>query len=187
MASILAVDDSASMRQMVAFTLKGAGYEVVEAVDGLHRRHRNLAASPIPPMMTGFPPSAELPNVPSCRSTSRLSYSPSIAMKFASRNLLVAAWWLFTTTAVWAAERTGEQVYRELCTSCHGMTNTIVGPAFQDVAKKYTGRADAVEYLSAKIRKGGQGVWGSIPMPEQSQLNESDARLIAGWLAGGAK
>ncbi len=35
MASVLAVDDSASMRQMVSFTLKGAGHEVVEAVDGV--------------------------------------------------------------------------------------------------------------------------------------------------------
>ena len=73
------------------------------------------------------------------------------------------------------------------CTSCHGMTNKIVGPAFEDVAKKYAGRADAVEYLAGKIRKGGQGVWGSIPMPEQAQLNDSDAKSIAGWLAGGAK
>ena len=73
------------------------------------------------------------------------------------------------------------------CTSCHGMTNKIVGPAFEDVAKRYAGRADAVEYLAGKIRKGGQGVWGSIPMPEQAQLNDSDAKTIAGWLAGGAK
>ncbi len=91
------------------------------------------------------------------------------------------------SSAMHAAADGATLVKANSCTSCHGMTNTIVGPAFQDVAKKYTGRADAVEYLAGKIRKGGQGVWGSIPMPEQSQLNESDARLIAGWLAGGAK
>jgi cytochrome c len=73
------------------------------------------------------------------------------------------------------------------CLSCHGMTHKIVGPALQDVAKKYAGRADVVEYLAAKIRKGGQGVWGSIPMPEQSQLSEADAKAIASWLGSGAQ
>ncbi len=72
------------------------------------------------------------------------------------------------------------------CTSCHGMTDKIVGPAFQDVAGKYAGRSDAVGYLIDKIHKGGQGVWGAIPMPAQ-QLNDADARTIAQWLAGGAK
>ncbi|MDQ6627252.1 MAG: c-type cytochrome [Pseudomonadota bacterium] len=73
------------------------------------------------------------------------------------------------------------------CNSCHGMTNKIVGPAFQDVAKKYAGRFEAVDYLTAKIHKGGQGVWGPIPMPEQAQLSGADARAIAQWLVGGAK
>ncbi|MDE2094321.1 MAG: c-type cytochrome [Burkholderiales bacterium] len=73
------------------------------------------------------------------------------------------------------------------CTSCHGVTNRIVGPAFQDVATKYAGRADVVAYLSDKIRSGGQGVWGAIPMPAQAQLKEADARAIAQWLAAGAK
>jgi cytochrome c len=73
------------------------------------------------------------------------------------------------------------------CTACHGIDNKIVGPAFRDVAKKYAGRADAVDYLTGKIRKGGQGVWGPIPMPEQGQLKEDDAKAIATWLAGGAK
>lgn len=72
------------------------------------------------------------------------------------------------------------------CTSCHGMTNKIVGPAFQDIARKYAGRSDAVGYLVDKIHKGGQGVWGPIPMPAQ-QLADADARTIAQWLAGGAK
>ncbi len=73
------------------------------------------------------------------------------------------------------------------CTSCHGMTNKIVGPALQDVAKKYAGRSHAVEYLIGKIRKGSQGVWGPIPMPAQTQVDDGAAKAIAQWLAGGAK
>ena len=70
--------------------------------------------------------------------------------------------------------------------ACHGVDNRIVGPAFRDVAGKYAGRADVVEYLSGKIRAGGSGVWAAIPMPPQS-LGDVDATLIAQWLAGGAR
>ena len=73
------------------------------------------------------------------------------------------------------------------CTACHGVANKIVGPGFQEVAKKYTGRADIVDYLTGKIRKGGQGAWGAIPMPEQPQLKEADAKLLAEWIATGAR
>lgn len=73
------------------------------------------------------------------------------------------------------------------CTACHGVANKIVGPAFQDVTKKYAGRADILDYLTGKIRKGGQGAWGPIPMPEQAQLKEADARALAAWIAAGAR
>ena len=72
------------------------------------------------------------------------------------------------------------------CTSCHGTTSKIVGPAFQDVARKYAGRAGGVEYLVGKIRNGGLGAWGPIPMPAQAQVTEADAKTIAQWLAAGA-
>jgi cytochrome c len=72
------------------------------------------------------------------------------------------------------------------CVGCHGIANKIVGPGFQEVAKKYSGRADEVGYLSVKIRKGGQGVWGPIPMPEQAQLSDAELKTIAEWLAAGA-
>ena len=73
------------------------------------------------------------------------------------------------------------------CTACHGMTNKIVGPGFNDIAKKYAGTPDALNYLAGKIRKGGQGVWGNIPMPEQAQLKDAELRAVAQWLADGAK
>ena len=71
------------------------------------------------------------------------------------------------------------------CVACHGIENKIVGPGFRDVAKKYTGRADAVDYLTGKIKAGGSGVWGAIPMPPQT-LSDAEAKAIAQWLAEGA-
>lgn len=65
------------------------------------------------------------------------------------------------------------------------MDNKIIGPGFREIARKYAGRADAVDYLTGKIRAGGAGVWGAIPMPQQG-LPAADARTIAQWLAQGA-
>ena len=71
------------------------------------------------------------------------------------------------------------------CVACHGLENKIVGPGFKEVAKKYGDRTDVVSYLIGKIRTGGSGVWGPIPMPSQS-LSDADAQIIAKWLAAGA-
>ena len=71
------------------------------------------------------------------------------------------------------------------CVACHGVATKIVGPSFREIGKKYEGRADAVSYLEGKIRAGGAGVWGDIPMPAQS-LNSTEATAIAQWLMTGA-
>ena len=68
------------------------------------------------------------------------------------------------------------------CTACHGVAQKIVGPSFAEIAKKYPGQVD---YLATKIRAGGAGLWGPIPMPAQS-LSDADAKTIAAWLATGA-
>ena len=73
------------------------------------------------------------------------------------------------------------------CTACHGVDSKIVGPAFREVGAKYQGRSDAETYLVRKIREGGQGAWGAVPMPPQSALKEADARAIAQWILGGAR
>lgn len=72
------------------------------------------------------------------------------------------------------------------CVACHGLDNKILGPGFREVAKKYTARADGADYLAGKIRSGGSGVWGAIPMPAQ-ELAAADAKLIAQWLMDGAR
>ncbi len=68
------------------------------------------------------------------------------------------------------------------CTACHGVDKKIVGPGFNEIAKKHSGKVD---YLAEKIKKGGVGVWGPIPMPAQS-LPEAEARRIAEWISKGA-
>lgn len=68
------------------------------------------------------------------------------------------------------------------CTACHAPASALVGPSWSDIAKKHAGKT---AYLAEKIRSGGSGVWGAIPMPPQS-LGEDDAKSIAGWLATGA-
>jgi len=68
------------------------------------------------------------------------------------------------------------------CSVCHGIDAKIVGPAFSDVAKKYAAKPD---YLATKIRSGGSGLWGSIPMPAQT-LPDAELKVIANWLSTGA-
>jgi cytochrome c len=73
-------------------------------------------------------------------------------------------------------------VQKHSCTACHAMDKKLVGPGFQEIAKKHAGKTD---YLAGKIKAGGAGVWGAIPMPAQA-LNEADAKVIAAWIAQGA-
>ncbi len=68
------------------------------------------------------------------------------------------------------------------CLSCHSIDKKIVGPAYKDVAKKYAGQKDAADKLASKIMKGGAGVWGVVPMPVNSQVNEAEAKKLANWV-----
>ena len=72
------------------------------------------------------------------------------------------------------------------CVACHGVDNKILGPSFRDIARKYAGKADTASALATKIKAGGSGVWGAMPMPPQA-LGEGDAKALAQWLANGMK
>ncbi len=73
------------------------------------------------------------------------------------------------------------------CTACHGMKNKIVGPGFNEIAAKHKGKANLEAYLVGKIKNGGSGVFGAIPMPAQPQVKDADAQAIAQWIAAGAQ
>jgi len=67
------------------------------------------------------------------------------------------------------------------CLGCHQVAKKVVGPAFQDVAKKYKGDAGAAAHLEQVITKGGKGVWGAIPMAPQPKA-AGDAKALAEWI-----
>lgn len=71
------------------------------------------------------------------------------------------------------------------CSACHGVENKIVGPSFKDVAAKQGAKSDAMIYLANKIKMGGSGVYGGIPMPPQA-IGDADAKKVAQWILQGA-
>jgi len=67
------------------------------------------------------------------------------------------------------------------CYACHAVDAKKVGPSYKDVAKKYADKPDAVAYLSERIKKGGAGVWGNVPMPSQNVTDE-ESKKLAEWV-----
>ena len=88
--------------------------------------------------------------------------------------------------AAWA-QLNGAPASSNACLACHAVDKKLVGPAYQDVAKKYAGQKDAVATLTKNIKAGGSGKWGPVPMPAQPNLSEADARTLASWILDGAK
>lgn len=76
---------------------------------------------------------------------------------------------------------------KENCTACHAQNAKLVGPSVVEVAAKYKGNADAMNLLMAKVKNGGSGVWGAIPMPAQAQLSEADRKSLVEWMLAGGK
>src|SRR5690349_24475424 len=68
------------------------------------------------------------------------------------------------------------------CAACHSIDKKIVGPAYQDVAAKYKGDSGAAAKLADKVKKGGVGVWGQIPMPPNAQVSDADIKSLVEWI-----
>ncbi|MHB1373173.1 MAG: c-type cytochrome [Thauera sp.] len=73
------------------------------------------------------------------------------------------------------------------CMACHGVANKIVGPGYNEIAQKYQGQADAEAKLVAKVKVGGQGVWGAVPMPPQGHVKDEELAQLVKWILEGAK
>jgi cytochrome c len=68
------------------------------------------------------------------------------------------------------------------CTACHAVDKKLVGPAYKDVATKYRGQTDAPAKLAEKVKKGGSGVWGQVPMPPNAAVPEDDIKKLVDWV-----
>ena len=68
------------------------------------------------------------------------------------------------------------------CTACHAIDKKLVGPAYKDVAAKYKGDAKAEEKLAAKVKKGGSGVFGPVPMPPNPNVPDADIAKLVKWV-----
>jgi len=68
------------------------------------------------------------------------------------------------------------------CLACHTQDKKLVGPAYKDVAVKYASDKDAANKLAKKIREGGVGVWGQVPMPANPQVSDAEAQTLAKWV-----
>jgi cytochrome c len=68
------------------------------------------------------------------------------------------------------------------CTACHSVDKKIVGPAYKDVANKYRGDKGAEAKLVQKVKNGGTGVWGQIPMPPNTHVSDADIKKLVEWV-----
>ncbi len=101
-------------------------------------------------------------------------------MLFAKIGMIAAAGLLVAGTANAAGEV--ELATKSGCLACHAVDHKVIGPAYKDVAAKYKGDAGAATKLYAKVKAGGGGVWGPIPMPPNAQVNDKDIKTLVDWV-----
>ncbi|HEX2567327.1 MAG TPA: c-type cytochrome [Burkholderiales bacterium] len=88
------------------------------------------------------------------------------------------------TTALTAVPALGQEdlAKKYNCLACHAVDKKVVGPAYKDVANKYRGDKTAQGKLVDKVKKGGVGVWGQIPMPPNTAVPDADVKKLVDWI-----
>jgi cytochrome c551/c552 len=97
--------------------------------------------------------------------------------KFAKLAIITTA--LIGTGVVSASE---ELAQSNNCLACHNVDQKLIGPSFKDIAEKYRDDTAAVDTLVDKVKNGGGGVWGQIPMPPNPGVSDEDAKTIVEWM-----
>ena len=99
-------------------------------------------------------------------------------MKFAALALTIAAGAVVSVPA----QASDELAKKYMCLTCHTVDKKLVGPSYHDVAVKYKGDKGAEAKLAEKVKKGGVGVWGQIPMPPNDKVPDADVKALVKWV-----
>jgi len=75
-----------------------------------------------------------------------------------------------------------ELAKKNACTACHAVDKKLVGPAYKEVAAKYKGDKGAEAKLFDKVKKGGTGTWGQVPMPPNAAVKDEDIKALVKWI-----
>ena len=94
--------------------------------------------------------------------------------------LPVTALLLLSAPAV--AQDGGALIKKHGCVACHSVDKPLIGPPYREVAKKYSGQAGMEAKLVDKVKKGGSGVWGPVPMPPNAAVPDADIQTMVKWV-----
>jgi cytochrome c len=109
-------------------------------------------------------------------------------MKMSISQLILSAAALTVGGSALAADAAAAKALatKSACLACHAADKKVVGPSYQEVAAKHKGQADAVAKVAARIKSGGSGMYGAVPMPPQPNLKDDELKLLAEWVLAGA-
>ncbi len=80
------------------------------------------------------------------------------------------------------AQNVDDLLKKHACLSCHAVDKKLVGPSYKEVAAKFGGQKDAQKLLVEKVKKGGVGVWGQVPMPPNAGVSDADLNAMVKWI-----
>lgn len=90
---------------------------------------------------------------------------------------------VFSYVPARAATPPGEELFKKNnCVTCHAVDHKVVGPSYEQVAKKFAGQADAAQTLEDAVKKGHVGTWGVVPMPPHPDMPDAEVQQIVSWI-----
>lgn len=98
------------------------------------------------------------------------------------RNVLSACAIALALTAAGTAQANEKLLQSGGCMTCHGVDKKVIGPSYKEIATKYGNDKGAEAALIKKVKAGGKGVWGEMPMPPNAHVKDEDIKTMVQWI-----